>query len=200
MHPDAIRLEGRALLGGIKVKKASLMVCSMVAACLGCTMAVSTAARDKASDANRAMASPQSPSTAAQPYLVMSRQSVEDAVKELQADNKIKNLVSGAGIGCRVFIQHEKDTTTSQAEVHDGADDIFIILEGSATLTLGGALDSPKQVQPGEWRAAAITGGREFTLVKGDVVVVPRGTPHRRTTPSQDVTLMVIKASTPASR
>ena len=131
---------------------------------------------------------------------MLSGQSVAETVKELQADNKVKNLVSGAGIGCRVFIQHEKDVTTSQAEVHDGADDVFVILEGSATLILGGRLDSPNQTQPGEWRAAAIAGGREFKLAKGDVVVVPRGTPHRRITPGQDVTLMVIKSFAPAAR
>ena len=129
----------------------------------------------------------------------MSGQSVEETVKELQTENKVKNLVSGAGVGCRVFVQHEKNVTTSQAEVHDAADDVFIILEGSATLILGGKLDSPNQTQPGEWRAAAIAGGREFRVAKGDVVVVPRGTPHRRITPGQDVTLMVIKsfAATP---
>jgi mannose-6-phosphate isomerase-like protein (cupin superfamily) len=172
----------------------------MVAAGLCFAIALCAAAQGKGAEESGSTPSAQAPSTASQPYLLMNRQSIEDAVKELQSDNKIRNLVSGAGIGCRVFIQHEKDTTTNQAEVHDGADDIFVILEGSATLTLGGALDSPKQIQPGEWRAAAITGGRELRLAKGDVVVVPRGTPHRRITPAQDVTLMVIKVFTPAAK
>ena len=78
--------------------------------------------------------------------------------------------------------------------------DIFIIMEGTTTLTLGGKLDSPNQVQPGEWRAAGITGGKEFKLSKGDVVIVPRGTPHRRISASQDVTLMVVKSFTPAGK
>ncbi len=142
----------------------------------------------------------QAPSNAAQPYLVMTGQSVEEAVKEMQSANKIKNLVSGSGVGCRVFIQHEKDVTTSQAEVHDGADDVFIIMEGTATLILGGKLDSPNQAQPGEWRAPDITDGKEFKVTKGDVIVVPRGTPHRRITPGQEVTLMVIKAFAPAAK
>jgi mannose-6-phosphate isomerase-like protein (cupin superfamily) len=71
-------------------------------------------------------------------------------------------------------VQHEKDVSTNQAEVHDGADDIFIVMEGTATLTLGGKLDSPSQAQPGEWRASSITGGTEFRLSKGDVAIVPR--------------------------
>lgn len=177
-----------------------VVICSVVAAFLVVAGAVPAGAQGRSSGDGVPTASAQTPSTPSQAYLVMSGQSLEESIKELQAENKIKNLVSGAAIGCRVFIQHEKDVTTSQAEVHDGADDIFIILEGNATLTLGGKLESPDQTQPGEWRAAAITGGREFKLAKGDVIIVPRGTPHRRITPGQDVTLMVVKAFTPAAR
>jgi mannose-6-phosphate isomerase-like protein (cupin superfamily) len=176
----------------------AVVIYSMVAAFLCGAGAVSADAQGRSSGGGVPNASAQAPSTPSQAYLVMSGPSVEETIKELQADNKIKNLVSGAAIGCRVFIQHEKNVTTSQAEVHDGADDVFIILEGSATLILGGKLESPNQVQPGEWRAADITGGKEFKLAKGDVIVVPRGTPHRRITPGQDVTLMVVKAFTPA--
>ncbi len=147
-----------------------------------------------------AAAQGKAPSTAAQPYVVMSGQSIGEAVKDLQSDNKTRNLMTGDTIGCRVFIQHEKDVSTAQAEVHDAADDIFIIMEGTATYTLGGVLDSPKETQPGEWRAVSITGGKEFKLGKGDMIVVPRGTPHRRTTAGQDVTIMVIKAKAAAAR
>ena len=140
------------------------------------------------------------PSTPAQPYLVMTAQSLDETLKDLQTSNKVKNLIAGAGIGCRVFVQHEKDVAASQAEVHDGTDDIFIFLEGTATLTLGGKLESPTQNQEGEWRASAITGGKDFKVGKGDVIVVPRGTAHRRTTPGQEVTLMVIKCFTAPAR
>ncbi len=144
--------------------------------------------------------SSQAPSTAVQPYQVLAARSLDDVVRGLQPGNAVKNLVQGGGIGCRVFVQHEKDVSSNQAEVHDAADDIFIILEGTATLTMGGKLDSPSQAQPGEWRAAGINGGKEFKVGKGDVIVVPRGTAHRRTTAGQEVTLMVIKSFAPAAK
>jgi mannose-6-phosphate isomerase-like protein (cupin superfamily) len=140
------------------------------------------------------------PSTAAQAYLVMTERSIDDTLKALQSANKTNDLMTGDTLGCRVFIQHEKDVSTNQAEVHDGADDIFILMEGSATFILGGKLDSPHEVQPGEWRAADIVGGKEFKLNKGDMIVVPRGTPHRRVTAGMDVTLLVIKAKAPAAK
>ena len=140
------------------------------------------------------------PSMAAQPYVVMSASALDGTVRDLHAANKLQNLINAENVGCRVFVQHEQDVATNQAEVHDAADDVFIILDGTATFILGGRLDAPKETQPGEWRASAITGGREVKAGKGDVIIVPRGTPHRRVTSGQDVTLMVIKASAPANR
>jgi len=154
----------------------------------------------KAANSGEAKASGSGPAVATQAYVVMTGQSIADTIKSLQSENKTQNLISGEAIGCRVFMQHEKDVSTGQAEVHDGADDVFLILEGSATLTLGGTLDSPKQTQSGEWRASSITGGKDFLLRKGDLVIVPRGTPHRRTSAGQEVTLMVIKSFAPATK
>ena len=79
---------------------------------------------------------------------------------------------------------------------HAETDDVFVILEGSTTLMVGGALDGPTLSAPGEWKGTGIRDGKELTLNKGDVAFIPRGTPHRRTTPNQEVTLMVIKATT----
>ena len=140
------------------------------------------------------------PALPAQMYAVTTAKSIDEIMRDLRLGNKNQNLISGDGIGCRVFIQHELDVSTNQAEVHEGADDIFIIMEGTATFVLGGQLDSPKQAQPGEWRASSITGGKEFQVSKGDVIIVPRGTPHKRITAGQDVTLMVVKAFAPATR
>ena len=138
------------------------------------------------------------PPLPAQPYVVATAQSIAGTIKDLQSANKAQDLIDAGGIGCRVFIQHEKDAAGNQAEIHEAADDIFVILEGSATFALGGTLDTPKETQPGEWRAPGISGGKEFTVTKGGVLIVPRGTPHRRVTAGLDVTLMVIKSFAPA--
>ena len=90
-------------------------------------------------------------------------------------------------------LRHEKDTTAANAEVHDASDDVYYVLEGTATLTLGGTLDSPKEVEPGEWRGSKIIGGQKVEIAKGDVVIVPRGTPHHRSTANQDFTMLLIK-------
>jgi len=65
-----------------------------------------------------------------------------------------------------------------QAEVHATETDIFIVLDGTATIVIGGELIDPKQASVGEMRGSAIKDGTNYVLTKGVVVTVPRNTPH----------------------
>jgi len=126
------------------------------------------------------------------PYVVMTGQSVADLQQKLQPSNKAEDLIGGEGMELRVAIQHEKDTAAANGEIHDASDDVYYVLDGSATLTLGGTLEAAKEVEPGEWRGQ-IAGGQKIVVNKGDLVVVPRGTPHQRSTPGQNFTMILIK-------
>ena len=64
------------------------------------------------------------------------------------------------------------------------------------SVSLGGAvvLDALSyEVEAGEWRSPRIVGGQTFEIKKGDLVVVPRGTPHQRSTAGKDFTMILIK-------
>lgn len=127
------------------------------------------------------------------PFVVTPAQSLSDIQKNLQSANKAEDLIGGAGMELRVAVQHEKNMTAASAEIHDASDDVYYVLAGTATLTLGGTLENPKEVEPGEWRGPRITGGQKVEIAKGDLVVVPRGTPHHRSTINQDFTMLLIK-------
>jgi mannose-6-phosphate isomerase-like protein (cupin superfamily) len=133
------------------------------------------------------------PSKAIRPVVVLSAQSLDDLKQKLQPDNKVEDLIGGAGMELRVAVQHEKNKSGAAAELHDASDDVYYVLEGSATLVLGGKLDAPKEAEPGEWRSARIIEGRTVEINKGDLVVVPRGTPHQRSTTGKDFTMILIK-------
>src|ERR1700730_1971552 len=120
------------------------------------------------------------PSKAIRPVVVLSAQSLDDLKQKLQPDNKVEELIGGPGMELRVAVQHEKNKSGAPAELHDASDDVYYVLEGSATLVLGGTLEAPKEAEPGEWRSARIIDGRTVEINKGDLVVVPRGTPHQR--------------------
>ena len=133
------------------------------------------------------------PSEATRPVVVMSSQSLDDLKQKLQPGNKTEELIDSAGMQLRVAIQHEKNKTGAAAELHDASDDVYYVLDGGATLVLGGKLEAPKEVEPGEWRSPKIIDGKTFEITKGDLVVVPRGTPHQRSTANKDFTMILIK-------
>jgi glc operon protein GlcG len=64
------------------------------------------------------------------------------------------------------------------AEVHTKDADIIYIQDGSATFVTGGTVVDPQSIAPDEIRGPEITGGESRTLTKGDVIIVPAGTPH----------------------
>jgi mannose-6-phosphate isomerase-like protein (cupin superfamily) len=133
------------------------------------------------------------PSSPRRPFVVMTAQSVADVERGLHPENRVQDLIGGEGMELRVAIQHEAGQPAPSAEIHDESDDVYYVLEGSATLTLGGRLEAPKEVEPGEWRGPRIEGGKSFEVRKGDLVIVPRGTPHMRSTEGKDFAMILIK-------
>ena len=65
-----------------------------------------------------------------------------------------------------------------QSEVHAADTDTFYVIEGSATFVTGGTVEGGKTTGPGEIRGTGISGGQSRTLSKGDIIVIPKGTPH----------------------
>ena len=134
------------------------------------------------------------PSTPIRPYIVKTKQSVADLEKSLRGSNKVEDLTGGEGTQLRVAIQHDEKKDTADAELHDASDDVYYVLEGSAELTLGGTLDNPREASPGEWKSPKINDGKTFTIKKGDLIIVPRGTPHQRiNTKGKTFSLILIK-------
>ncbi len=132
------------------------------------------------------------PSEPTRPFVVLSSQSLHDLQKELQTENKTAELIDSAGMQLRVAVQHEKNKTGATAELHDASDHVYYVLEGSATLILGGKLAAPKEIEPGEWRSPRIIDGQTFEIKKSDLVIVPRGTPHQRNTAGKNLTMILI--------
>jgi len=64
------------------------------------------------------------------------------------------------------------------AEIHATETDIFYVLEGNATVIVGGEIVDAKQTAPNEIRGASIRGGESRQLRAGDVITIPRGVPH----------------------
>ena len=65
-----------------------------------------------------------------------------------------------------------------QVEVHVKDTDIIYVLEGTTTFVTGGTMVGGKPTAQDEIRGSSVEGGETRTLTTGDVVIVPKGTPH----------------------
>ena len=67
------------------------------------------------------------------------------------------------------------------AALHDTENEIMVVIEGSGTITMGGQMVNPSRPNPSNETAAAISGGSDTAVGKGDFIMVPHGTPHQIT-------------------
>jgi len=79
------------------------------------------------------------------------------------------------------------------AEVHELDADIIYVLEGSATFVTGGIVENGKTTAPNEIRGSGIQGGDVRRIAKGDVLIVPNGTPHWFTDVAGPLNYYVVK-------
>ena len=77
-----------------------------------------------------------------------------------------------------LLVQGSHRDKAGQVEVHDKETDVIYVIDGTATFVTGGAMVGGKQTKAGQHLGTDITGGETHHLSKGDVIVVPAGTPH----------------------
>jgi mannose-6-phosphate isomerase-like protein (cupin superfamily) len=63
-------------------------------------------------------------------------------------------------------------------EYHDHTNHVFIMVDGEATLVVGGTMVDPKRTAADQMRAPSLQGGTTYHMSKGDVITIPAKTPH----------------------
>jgi len=97
--------------------------------------------------------------------------------------------------GSRSYMVHtSRREGAGQAELHEKDADIIYVQEGSATFVTGGSIVEEKTVSDDEIRGKEIIGGTTRTITKGDVIIVPAGTPHWFKEVPRPMTYYVVKS------
>jgi glc operon protein GlcG len=95
------------------------------------------------------------------------------------ADGFEKGSVLEDGSNGENYMVHaSRRDKAGMSEIHELDTDIIYVMDGTATFVTGGNSVDSKKVAANEFRGAAIEGGETRQLKKGDVVIVPKGTPH----------------------
>jgi glc operon protein GlcG len=103
-------------------------------------------------------------------------------------------VLLGDDAGRSYMVHASRREAPGQAEIHTLDTDIIYVLEGTATFVTGGTAVDAKTVAPNEIRGASIRDGQTFQLKKGDVIIVPSGTPHWFQQTSKPFLYYVVKA------
>jgi len=119
-----------------------------------------------------------------------------------QAKPLVSKATSGTGSASETLEKYGVDYTLlafrsndGVGEVHEKFADIFIVIEGQATLITGGELENPQTSSPGELHGSSILHPSQTTrLEKGDIVHIPANTPHQMLLPKDgSITYFVVK-------
>jgi glc operon protein GlcG len=98
---------------------------------------------------------------------------------KMVSDGFAKGAVLEDGSNGENYMVHaSRREKPGMSEVHELDTDIIYVLDGSATFVTGGKSVDPKMIAANEFRGSMIDGGETRSLKKGDVVIVPKGTPH----------------------
>jgi mannose-6-phosphate isomerase-like protein (cupin superfamily) len=146
-----------------------------------------------------AAAGGQGAAAAPEPFQVFPAEKLADAMKALREKPGNDNLYESKTLPLTIVLTTEEKKSAKEFEYHEGRDHIFLIVDGATKYELGGKPQGAHKTKPGEWLAPASEGATSLTLKKGDMLVIPRGTPHRRSTEgSVTFTLISTTGTAPA--
>jgi glc operon protein GlcG len=98
--------------------------------------------------------------------------------KDQVADSFSKGAVLLDGTDRNYMVHTSRRDKPGLAEIHTLDTDIIYVLDGTATFVTSGTAVETKEIAPNEIRGSRIDGGDTRQLAKGDVIIVPNGTPH----------------------
>lgn len=157
---------------------------------------VAAAAGFALADASLFSTSASAQGAAAPSFQLFSAATLGDDIKALDAAPGNNNLINDKTFV--MMLTTEKAKSAPEFEWHEGRDHVFHIIDGSTVYELGGTPKGAHNTKPGEWLAPESDGATTVTLNKGDLLVVRRGTPHRRKT-ADSVTLLLVSPQGTAS-
>jgi len=124
-----------------------------------------------------------------------------DGLRE-QGKALVAKAAAGSGAASEALQKYGVDFTqlafrnkSGSGEVHEKFADIFIVIEGKATLLSGGELENAASSVPGEWHGTSILHPAQTTVLeKGDIVHISANTPHQMLLPKDGtITYFVVK-------
>jgi mannose-6-phosphate isomerase-like protein (cupin superfamily) len=129
-------------------------------------------------------------------YQLFTADTIQGDIAALQSNPGNNNLVTGKNF--TVVLTVESAKTAKEFEWHEGRDHVLQIVSGTTVVEVGGTPKGAHSMGPGEWHAPESPGSVAYTLNKGDMLIIPRNTPHKRNTAGTVALLLISPQGTAA--
>jgi quercetin dioxygenase-like cupin family protein len=130
-------------------------------------------------------------------FAIFTNDTIQADIKALEANPGNNNLVIDKNF--TVVLTVETAKSAKEFEWHEHRDHVLQILDGTTVVELGGEPKGAHSSGPGEWNAPESVGSTAHTLKKGDMLVIPRNTPHKRSTVGTVTLILISPQGTAAS-
>jgi mannose-6-phosphate isomerase-like protein (cupin superfamily) len=126
---------------------------------------------------------------------------IQDFLKALPRDavsDKAIRTIDVGGYRVGVFGVFRPKSAVQEAILHETkVTEIYYMLDGAATLVTGGTIPNSRRSAPAighpSQRGPKIEGGVSRRVTKGDVIIIPGGTPHWFSAMESDLTYLIYR-------
>ena len=82
------------------------------------------------------------------------------------------------------LVTRQKGQANTNYAVHDDVSEVYYVVEGKGRISVGGTIDDWERRPISVWnglgsRGTTASGATDMTIEKGDVLIIPAGTPHK---------------------
>ena len=131
------------------------------------------------------------PSSTPVPFKSFNAEQIAAATKTLDGKPGDNTLFSDPSLPLTVVLTEEVAKSAKEFEWHEGRDHVIQILEGSTLYEVGGTPEGAHSSKPGEWNAPSAKGSKSIIMSKGDMLIIPRNTLHKRSTEDRVVFTLI---------
>jgi mannose-6-phosphate isomerase-like protein (cupin superfamily) len=128
---------------------------------------------------------------------------VKEEIAKNITDIPIRTVDAGGHNVSIAVVHRDKGTNLTGMASHDKVSEVYYVVEGSGTFVTGGTLEKPqkreqssdvvKQLSGPGFAGSGIRGGVSRRVSKGDMVVIPAGTPHGFTDVQEAITYTIVR-------